>query len=123
MAPFQAKGEKEDEMVTAAGCIPVRQVVVRAGKSRRNDRSVELLAREAVERQSHFHGRVDRFEFVHREDVLVVRGAVPSFYLKQILQSALKGLQGVRWIDNQVAVVAFDGLSSVGDESATCTAG
>jgi hypothetical protein len=35
-----------------------------------------------------------------------VRGTVPTFYLKQLLQNVLKDVDGVRAIDNQVAVVA-----------------
>ncbi len=38
-------------------------------------------------------------------DVLTVRGIVPTFYLKQLLQSALKRLE-VR-IDNQVMVASY----------------
>ena len=45
--------------------------------------------------------------------MLVIRGRVPTFYLKQLLQDALKQIEGVRRIDNRVDVVAFDGLSSV----------
>jgi hypothetical protein len=42
----------------------------------------------------------------------MVRGAVPSFYLKQILQTVLMGLEGVALINNQVNVVSSEGLSS-----------
>lgn len=45
--------------------------------------------------------------------VLTLRGRVPSFYLKQILQSILKDVPGVRRIDNRVDVVSSAGLSSV----------
>jgi hypothetical protein len=71
------------------------------------------MAREVVARHGHFRGRLEMFQFVQCEDVLVVRGAVPSFYLKQVLQSVLKCLESVRRIDNQVVVVSCDGLSSV----------
>ena len=47
------------------------------------------------------------------KNVLVIRGRVPTFYLKQLLQDALKQVDGVRRIDNRVEVVAFEGLSSV----------
>jgi hypothetical protein len=58
-----------------------------------------------VDAHSHFRGRAAQFEFVCREDVLVLRGAVPTFYLKQVLQSVLKDVDGIRVIDNQVTVV------------------
>jgi hypothetical protein len=92
---------------------------MRASIALQRGNNVELLAREAVARHGHFRGRADRLESLQRENMLVVRGAVPSYYLEQVLQTALKGLQGVSWIDHQVAVVACDGLSSVSEESAT----
>jgi hypothetical protein len=47
------------------------------------------------------------------EGVLTLRGSVPSFYLKQVLQSILKDVPGVARIDNRVDVVSAAGLSSV----------
>ena len=44
---------------------------------------------------------------VCQEDVLVVCGAVPSFYLKQVLQTVLRDVDGVRQVDNQVAVMSM----------------
>jgi hypothetical protein len=67
---------------------------------------MEQRARALVEAHSHFVGRARLFEFQFSDDVLVVRGNVPTFYLKQILQSVLKDLDGVRWIDNQVSVIS-----------------
>jgi hypothetical protein len=111
----------EENMVTAASRKSVRQSAICGGGIVRGDRRVEISAREAVAKHTHFHGRADCFDFQYREQVLVVRGAVPSYYLKQLLQSALKELQGVSRVDNLVAVVACDGLSSVCEVSATCT--
>jgi hypothetical protein len=62
---------------------------------------------------AHFRGRAARFEFVCEEEVLIVRGSVPTFYLKQVLQSVLKEIEGIRKIDNQVQVVSAAGLSGV----------
>ena len=50
--------------------------------------------------------------FQYEDGKLTLRGRVPSFYLKQMLQSWLKGLDGVEQIDNQVDVVSATGLSS-----------
>ena len=44
---------------------------------------------------------------------LVLSGVVPSFYLKQVVQSLLKGIDGVERIDNRIDVVNPAGLSSV----------
>lgn len=74
-------------------------------------RKVEQCAHSLVNAHPHFHGRAAQFEFVCREEVLVVRGLVPTFYLKQVLQTVLKTLDGVTLIDNQVTVLSPDGLS------------
>ena len=58
-----------------------------------------------INTHSHFRGRASRFEFCCHEDVLIVRGSVPSYYLKQVLQCTLSNVDGVRVIDNQVTVV------------------
>jgi hypothetical protein len=42
-----------------------------------------------------------------------VRGRVPSFYLRKLLESILKRVDGVHIVDNQVDVVCCNGLSSV----------
>ena len=38
--------------------------------------------------------------------VLVLRGCVPTYYLKQVAQAAVSRLEGVERIDNQIKVVA-----------------
>lgn len=45
--------------------------------------------------------------------VLTLHGRLPTFYLKQILQSILSGLPEIERIENCVDVVSVDGLSSV----------
>jgi hypothetical protein len=76
-------------------------------------KSVEQVAYEIVASHCPFHGRAREFEFERHGDVLTIRGCVPSFYLKQVLQGLLKNLEGVERIDNQVDVVNPHGLSSV----------
>ena len=75
--------------------------------------SVEQVAYEIVASHCSFHVRAQEFEFERNGDVLTIRGCVPSFYLKQVLQGLLKNLEGVQRIDNQVDVVNRHGLSSV----------
>jgi hypothetical protein len=70
-------------------------------------------ARDLIARHAHFRGRTNIFDFECNENVLVIRGSVPTFYLKQLLQDALKQLEGVYRIDNRVDVIATEGLSSV----------
>ena len=82
-------------------------------RGRHWESSVEQAAYEIVASHHCFHGRAREFEFERNGDVLTVRGCVPSFYLKQVLQGLLKNLEGVQRIDNRVAVVSPAGLSSV----------
>lgn len=49
----------------------------------------------------------------YHSGVLSLYGRVPSFYLKQIIQTRLEGLPGVAEIDNQVDVINPRGISSV----------
>jgi hypothetical protein len=77
---------------------------------------MEHLIRKELDGHCHFRGRVDGFQFEHRGGVLTVRGRVPSFYLRQLLERVLKRVEGVHRINNRVDVVCCDGLSSVREE-------
>jgi hypothetical protein len=74
---------------------------------------VEKAARQCLTEECPyaFYFREVRCEFT--EGVLRVQGRVPTYYLKQILQSRLATIAGVRWVDNQVDVVSSVGLSTV----------
>lgn len=72
------------------------------------DRAKALVAKHPV-----LGGRPTVLDFRVEGEVLTIRGAVPSFYLKQVLQSALRELEGVKRVNNQVDVVSSHGLSSV----------
>ncbi|MEX2306226.1 MAG: hypothetical protein WD738_01460 [Pirellulales bacterium] len=74
---------------------------------KRNSDLIVGRAYEILDAHTHFRGRAARFEFVCREDVLVVRGAVATFYLKQLLQRVLKDVDGIRVVDNQVTVATM----------------
>jgi osmotically-inducible protein OsmY len=41
----------------------------------------------------------------YRGGVLLLRGCLPSYHLKQLAQEAVAGLEGVERIDNQVQIV------------------
>jgi len=94
-----------------------RRMIITTKKAKR-ERSAPAgdavhLAREAIARHNHFRGRADGFRLEQCGDVLTVRGQVPSFYLRQVLQTVLNRLDGVGVVDNQVDVISCDGLSSV----------
>jgi hypothetical protein len=95
------KGIKEKAIMNPSTCEQTTET-----SERRKDIADRAYA--MLEAHAHFRGRSGRFEFVCQEDVLVVRGAVPSFYLKQVLQTVLRDIDGVRQIDNQVTVVSVE---------------
>ncbi|MEX0641528.1 MAG: BON domain-containing protein [Pirellulales bacterium] len=74
---------------------------------------IEQRARELLDTHSHFLGRSRQIEFACRDEVLIVRGMVPTFYLKQMLQTVLKELEGVRLVQNQVTVISSGGFSDM----------
>lgn len=65
---------------------------------------IERRARALIETHDRFIGRPKEFDFLFRDDVLIVRGNVPTYHLKQVVQCALKDLEGVCRIDNQIKV-------------------
>jgi hypothetical protein len=69
--------------------------------------------RGVLARHPHFRGRVNLFEVVVGDEVLTVRGCVPTFHLKQLVQCVLKQIAGARRIDNRIVVASCEGLSSV----------
>ena len=74
---------------------------------------VEQLAFDLIDTHSHFHRRASRFDFQCSDDILIVRGHVPTIYLKQLLNSVLRELDGVCTVDNQVQVASSHGLSDL----------
>jgi osmotically-inducible protein OsmY len=47
---------------------------------------------------------------------LALRGRVPTFYMKQVLQEMLRNIEPVKHIVNEVDVVSSNGLSSTRQE-------
>jgi hypothetical protein len=69
---------------------------------------IEHRAFALVNSHDHFLAQARRFEFIYCDDVLVVRGHVPSHYLKHVLERVLSELDDVDLIDNQVTVTAIE---------------
>jgi hypothetical protein len=71
--------------------------------------AVEEAARCRLQRLVQLQGWADRFLFKYAEPagVLSVAGTAPSFYVKQLVQIALKDIKGVRRIDNRLQVVSL----------------
>jgi hypothetical protein len=75
--------------------------------------SVEELAKARLHDDVHFRGHHLNLSFELKDGVLTIRGSVPSFYLKQLLQTVLKELERVDRIENYVDVISSNGLSSI----------
>lgn len=73
---------------------------------------VESLARGRIRHHPHFRGHEADVRVQLHAGRLVLSGKLPSFYLKQVLQSIVRGLPGVQRVDNQVDVVRWNGLGS-----------
>ena len=87
---------------------PVRTPAV---ESRTTDERIADEARRRLCSSSHFHLREMTCDSNCR--VLSISGRVPSYYLKQVIQSLLMGIDDVEQLVNDVDVVNVAGLSSV----------
>ncbi|NQU24514.1 MAG: BON domain-containing protein [Candidatus Nealsonbacteria bacterium] len=65
-----------------------------------------------LQEHPHFRGRTSTVELEFDQGTMILTGRLPSFYLKQLLQEALRDIDGVEVIDNRVDVVCPNGLSS-----------
>ena len=79
--------------------------------SERNDLST--MARLHLEHHPHFRGRLRGLSIEHRGRTLFLSGRLPTFYLKQLVQEAVRHLPGVQHVRNEIDVVSPYGISSV----------
>lgn len=75
--------------------------------------AVEVLARRQLGEKCTYASCFNQVTFSYSQGILTLEGRLPSFYLKQVLQTHLRDLEGVTRIDNRVDVVSPTGLSSV----------
>jgi hypothetical protein len=68
-------------------------------------------ARELLSRYAPFRGRLDGLQFEAQPDSLTVRGTVPTFYLRHLLQAALRQLPMPVQVVNRVEVICPQGIS------------
>lgn len=74
--------------------------------------SVELQVMRLLDDHPVFRGRVETIEAAYCAGKLVLSGRLPSFYLKQLLQEAVRHVDGIQMIDNRVVVVRSNAVSS-----------
>ncbi|MFT5524335.1 MAG: hypothetical protein ACI9G1_004261 [Pirellulaceae bacterium] len=77
--------------------------------SRRASEAIMKLARERLAKSGHLHVCGKKIRIDHVNDTLVLDGILPSFYLKQLLQEALQGIEGIERIENRVDVKDEEG--------------
>ena len=56
--------------------------------------------------QRHPYLALKRLSCDFRNGTLLLSGCVPSYFLKQVAQTAVADVEGVKWIDNQITVLA-----------------
>jgi osmotically-inducible protein OsmY len=71
------------------------------------------LARQLLERHPHFRGRGTGVKIEQEGRNLFLSGCLPSFYLKQMVQEAVRRVPGVQNVINQIDVISANGVSSV----------
>ena len=71
------------------------------------------IARSYLERHPHFRGRVNEVAISQEGRTLLLTGRLPSFYLKQLVQEAVRHVPGVQNVRNMIDVVSAEGISSV----------
>jgi len=70
------------------------------------------VARQYLETHPHFRGRTNDVSIVHEGRDLFLTGRLPTFYLKQLVQEAVRHVPGVQSIYNHIDVVNPAGISS-----------
>ena len=66
------------------------------------------LVRAGLEQHPCFRGRASLLVIELVDQTIVLSGRLPSYYLKQLLQEAIRGVPGVVGIDNHVLVMRPD---------------
>jgi osmotically-inducible protein OsmY len=61
----------------------------------------------------HFRGRINDVTIEQQGHTLFLTGQLPSFYLKQLVQEAVRHVPGVEQVRNLIDVVNCEGVSSV----------
>ncbi|MCA9197147.1 MAG: BON domain-containing protein [Planctomycetales bacterium] len=66
--------------------------------------SANLLAQAKQNLRGQLRGHADRIRLTWMNGSLVLAGRLPTFYQKQLAQEAVRHIQGVRNVENQIAV-------------------
>lgn len=81
---------------------------------------LEKRAADLLNAHPHFQGRNRWVQCRFANDRMYLTGTVPSFYLKQMAQEALRQLDGVEEIVNRIVVVSPTGLPAESTRAGFC---
>ena len=84
------------------------------------DRSLQIedLANGLLEQHPHFRGRGELVRCWCVRKCLYLVGTVPTYYLKQLAQEAIRPIKNVKQIENQIVVANPQGLVPPEDSTA-----
>jgi hypothetical protein len=91
----------------------MRVALAERASSTRERQDLCALARQQLERHPHFRGRGGGVKIEQQGRDLFLSGCLPTFYLKQLVQEAVRRVPGVQHVFNQIDVVSPSGMSSV----------
>lgn len=82
------------------------------GSERQDDgsASVELRAKKILDNHPHFRGRGKWINCCCSDECLYLKGTLPTYYLKQTAQEALRELSGIKQIVNLIQVTGPGGI-------------
>ncbi len=92
---------------------PTAKLPRKRGHDNERGPKIEKLAKQRLAENCPYSFYFREISIDVADDTLILRGQVPSFYLKQVLQTLLTQVDGVSRIDNRVDVTSSTGLSSV----------
>lgn len=73
------------------------------------EREIEHQASRVISSHPHFRGRCHWLRFHCRNGCLRISGKLPTYYLKQLVQEALRDIAGIEKIDNEIHVLSPTG--------------
>ena len=88
-------------------------VAERPTSKTRERQDLSEQARHLLDRHPHFRGRISGVRIKQQGRNLYLSGRLPTFYLKQLVQEAVRHVPGVDFVYNEVDVVSAEGVSSV----------
>ncbi len=91
----------------------MQAAVIEHSAHSRERTNLSAVARTYLESHPHFRGRVNDVAISQDGRTLLLTGRLPTFYLKQLVQEAVRRVPGVHSVRNMIDVVNAEGISSV----------